>query len=595
MHGSRRFFISKSLLLGFLLCFFLSLLVLLSCAGKESAEDQKFSLLVDGFTDWYFKTSPVSATSNGAHQYDGELDDFSTDAILERGDALRSFLQELNTVDTTQLSFDNKMDFKILKDEIEGKLFNLEVLKPWEKSPLMYNYIVGGGIYSLISRDFAPLEQRLGNALSRLRKIPQLLEQAKANLNNPPEIFTQTVIRQNKGTMNLIKNDLMAAAENAPALKDSIIAESQKAVAALEDYQDFLENDLLPRSKGDFRLGEKLYKKKLRFTLNTDLESEEIVRRAEEEFKKVKKEMYETALPLHQEFFPDREHKETVEKLQNIIVREVLDEIAKDQPQPEKLVDVCKDIMDDLTQFVKEKDLIDLSGINPLTVDWTPEFSRGVAIAGLDSPGPLDKDMESYYRVSPVPKDWTEDEVKSYLREYNNWMLIDLSVHEAMPGHYVQLYYANQCPSMVRAIFGNGAFIEGWAIFSEWMVADQGFKNSDPRLELTRLKMYLRAVTNSILDAKLHTGKMSDQEAMKLMVEGAFQEESEAKGKLIRAKLTSTQLSTYFVGFQEVFNLYQDYKKEKGDEFSLKEFNHKLLSHGSPPTKYLREIILGGQ
>jgi len=258
------------------------------------------------------------------------------------------------------------------------------------------------------------------------------------------------------------------------------------------------------------------------------------------------------------------------------------------------LVTVCRGILDSLTQFVKDRDLVDLSGINPVKVDWEPEFSRGVAIAGLDAPGPLDKGMESYYRVSPIPEDWTQEEVESYLREYNNWMLIDLSVHEAMPGHYVQLHYANQCPSLVRAIFGSGSFLEGWAIFSEWMVVDQGFKNSNPRLKMMRLKMYLRAVTNSILDAKLHTGKMSDEEAMKLMVEGAFQEESEAKGKLIRAKLTSTQLSTYFVGFQEVFNLYQEYKKRKGKEFNLKEFNQKLLGHGSPPTKYLREIILGG-
>lgn len=565
MYTFQNFLNNKKLLCGFIFSLFLSFLILFNCAGRESSEDRKFSELVDRFMDWYFMTSPVSATYNGAHQYDGELEDFSSGVILAKGESLRFFLQELNTIDTTQLSFDNKMDYKILGDEIEGRLFRLEVLKPWEKSPLMYNYIVGGGIHSLISRDFAPLEQRLDNALSRLRKIPRLLNQAKANLKNPPEIFTQTVIKQNKGTINLIKNDLITAAEKVPALKDSIIAESKNVVTALEYYQNFLENDLLPRSKGDFRLGKKLYKKKLRFTLNTDLESEEIVRRAEEEFKRVKKEMYETALPLHQEFFPGRERKETGEKLENVVVREVLDEIGKDQPEPAELVEVCKDILGDLTQFVKDKNLIDLSDINPVKVDWEPEFSRGVAIAGLDSPGPLDKDMESYYRVSPVPEDWTDKEVESYLREYNNWMLIDLSVHEAMPGHYVQLYFSNQCPSMVRAIFGNGPFIEGWAIFSEWMIADQGFKNSDPRLELTRLKMYLRAVTNAILDAELHAGKMTDQEAMKLMVEGAFQEESEAKGKLIRAKLTSTQLSTYFVGFQEVFNLYQDYKKEKGE------------------------------
>jgi uncharacterized protein (DUF885 family) len=570
-------------------------LISFNYAGKDSVEDRKFSLLVDRFMDWYFQTSPVWATYNGAHQYDGELNDFSSESIHAKSESLRSFIQELNTIDTTQLSFDNKIDFKMLEDELEEQLFSHEVLKPWEKSPLMYNYIIGGSIYSLISRDFAPWDKRMRDALSRLRKIPRLLEQAKTNLKNPPEIFTETVIKQNKGTISLIKNDLIPASENAPSLKNSIITESEKVVAALEDYQNFLENDLLPRSKGDFRLGKELYKRKLRFTLDTDMESEEIVKRAELEFKKVKKEMYETALPLHQELFPGRKHRETGEELEEIVIKEVLDEIAKDYPKKEDLLEVCKDILDDLTQFVKEKDLIDLSGINPLRVEWEPEFSRGVAIAGLDAPGPLDKDMESYYRVSPVPEEWTKEEVESYLREYNNWMLIDLSVHEAMPGHYVQLYYANQCPSIIRGVFGNGPFIEGWAMFSEWMIADQGFKNSNPRLKLMRLKMYLRAVTNSILDAKLHAGSMTDEEAMKLMKEGAFQEESEARGKLIRAKLTSTQLSTYFVGFQEVFNLYLEYKKRKGEEFSIKEFNHKLLNYGSPPVKYLKEIILEGK
>ncbi len=583
---------NKNLQYCLLFCLFLSLLVLFNCAGEESAENQKFSTLVDNFIDWYFKTSPVWATYNGAHQFDGELDDFSPDAILDRRAALRSFIQKVNAIDTVQLNFDNKMDFRILEEELREQLFRLEVLKPWEKSPLMYNYIIGGSIYSLISREFAPREQRLQNVLSRLRKIPEFLEQAKGNLKDPPKIFTQTVIKQNKGTINLIKNDLIKAAEEVPALRDSIIAESEKAVAALEDYQSFLENDLLPRSKGDFRLGEKLYKRKLRFTLDTDMESEQIVQRAESEFKAVREEMYQAALPLHQEFFPEHKHRETGEKLEAIIIKEVMGEVGKDHPAKEDLVEVCRDILDDLTQFVKERDLMDLSGINPLTVEWEPEFSRGVAIAGLDSPGPLDKEMESYYRVSPIPEDWTEEEAESYLREYNNWMMIELSIHEAMPGHYVQGYYANRCPSMIRAVFGSGPFVEGWAMFAEWMMIDQGLKDSDPRLKLTMLKMYLRAVTNAILDARLHAGKMTDEEAMKLMIEGAFQEESEAKGKLVRAKLTSTQLSTYFVGFQEVFSLYQEYRQIKGEKFSFKEFNHKLLDHGSPPVKYLTEILL---
>jgi uncharacterized protein (DUF885 family) len=569
----------------------LILFVLFGCA-KKGAEDQKFKVLVDEFLDGYFKAHPVWATYNGEHKYDGLLDDYSPEAIQAEQNCLKSFLERMGTIDTTKLNDTNQVDFKILENEIHSQLLQSEELKPWEKSPVMYNYLMGGSINSLITRDFAPWGERLRNVLSRLRQIPRLLEQAKANLDNPAEINTKTAIGQNKGTINLIKNELSKVLDKSLGLKDSLIAESEKAVAVLEDYQEFLETDLLPRSKGDFRLGKGLYDKKLKYTLQSDLPSDEIVRRAEQEVKRVRKRMFDIAQPLHDKLFPTHKYKETGEKLENVIIKEVLDEIAKDHPKKDELLAVCRQIMKDLEDFVKEKDLVDLTGINPLEVEWEPEFSRGVAIAGLDAPGPLDKREKAFYRVSPIPEDWTKEQVESYLREYNNYMLVDLSVHEAMPGHYVQLFYANQFPSLVRAIFGNGAFIEGWAIYSERMIVNSGFMDFDPRFELQQLKMYLRAVINAILDAKIHSGDMTKEEAIKLMTEGGFQEMSEAEGKWVRALLTSTQLSTYFVGVQEVLDLEKDYKEKMGEKFSQKEFNQKLLSYSSPPTRFLREIIL---
>ncbi len=564
----------------------------LSTCVRKGAEDQKFKVLVDEFLDGYFKAHPVWATYNGEHKYDGLLDDYSQEAIQAEHNRLKSFLERMGTIDTTMLNDTNRVDLKILENEIRGQLLRYEEEKPWEMSPVMYNYLVGGSINSLITRDFAPWGERLGNVLSRLRQIPHLLEQAKANLDSPAEINTKTAIRQNKGTINLIKNELSKVLDKSLSLKDSLTAESQKVIAALEDYQEFLENDLLPRSKGDFRLGKELYDKKLRYTLQSELASDEIVRRAEQEAKRVRKRMLDIAQPLHDKLFPTHRHKETGERLENVIIKEVLDEIAKDHSKKDELLAVCRQIMKDLENFVKEKDLVDLTGINPLEVEWEPEFSRGIAVAGLDAPGPLDKEQKTFYRVSPLPDDWSKEQVESYLREYNNYMLVDLSVHEAMPGHYVQLFYANRFPSLVRAIFGNGAFIEGWAMYSERMMVNAGFMNFDPRYELQRLKMYLRAVINSILDARIHAGDMTKDEAIKLMTEGGFQERSEAEGKWIRACLTSTQLSTYFVGIQEILDLERDYKEKVGDEFSQKEFNQKLLSYGSPPTRFLREVIL---
>lgn len=580
----------------FLLFIFLSAMVLLSMeqsgCTRVSVEDRKFSKMVDEFFEYYLRVNPTWATGIGAHQYDGLLDDLGQDAIEARTQNLRSYLERMQEIDTTGLSLANKIDYQILGNNIRRELFELEELRGWQRNPLLYNYIIGGSIYSLICRNFAPCDERLANVISRLRQIPRLLKQAKANLDNPPRIYTETAIKQNRGTIKLIREDLAKLADSVPRLKKELEVEIQKVVTALEGYQKFLENELLPRSKGNFRLGNELYRKKLRYTLQSDLTPEEIVERAEKEYVRVREEMYQLALPIHQQVYYDHKHKEKGEALKNIVIREVLNLIAGEHPQKDELLDVCRKILNDLEKFVKNKEIIDLSGINPLVVEWQPEFSRGVTVAGLDAPGPLDRKQQSFYRVSPIPEDWTADQIESFLREYNYYMLQDLSIHEAIPGHYVQLYYANRFPSLVRTIFGSGTFIEGWAVYAERMMLEEGYGNFDPKLKLMQLKMYLRSIINAIIDVKIHTQNMSKREAMRLMIEGGFQEESEARDKWIRACLTSAQLTTYFVGVQEVLDLKKEYKKLKGDKFNLKEFHEKLLSYGSPPIKYLRQILL---
>lgn len=565
-----------------------------NCERKEM-EDHTFQQLVDEFLEGFFEAHPVWATYIGDHRYDHLIDDYSTEAVQAEILRLRLFGERIKSIDTLRLNPTNKVDFKILENEINAQLLRYEELRPFERSPVMYSYLIGGSINSLISREYAPLRQRLTAAMYRLRRLPALVRQAKGNLKNPPEVQTRTAIRQNRGNINLIKNDLAKVVERLPGWKDTLDHPMKIGIGTLEDYQTFLEEELLPRSNGEFRLGKKLFEKKLKVTLQSDLSPDEIVKMAEAELVSVRKRMFELAQPLHEKMFPGRQLKETGRELQNVVIKEVLDEIAKDHPKKDELLAVCRQNLKELEEFVREKDLVDLTGINPLEVDWTPEFSRGVAVAGLDSPGPLDKDQKSFYRVSPVPDDWTKEQEESYLREYNHYMLKDLSVHEAMPGHYVQLFYANQFPSMVRSIFGSGPFIEGWAVYSERMMVHAGYMNYDPRMELTQLKMYVRAVINAILDAKIHTGNMSKEEAIKLMVEEGFQERSEAEGKWIRASLTSTQLSTYFVGFQEIMDLERAYREKVGDDFSQKEFNQKLLSYGSPPVRFLREIIMEGE
>jgi uncharacterized protein (DUF885 family) len=564
-----------------------------NCKREDTTmEDQKFQQLVNEFLEGYYQAHPVWATYIGEHRYDGLLDDYSFQGIQVETMRLRLFVEKIKSIDVSKLNLVNQVDFKILENEINDQLLRYEELKPYENNPVMYSYLIGGAINSLITRDFAPLEQRLQSVSSRLKLLPTMLRDIKANFKNPPEICTQTAIRQNQGNINLIKNDLARILEDHPEMKEIMQNPMKIAIRELETYQNFLEKKLMPKSTGDFRLGKELFEKKLKYTLQSDLTSDEIIRRAEAEMIATRKRMFQLAQPLHEKMFPGRELKEEGKELENLVIKEVLDEIAKDHPKKDELLEVCRQNLKEQEKFVREKDLLDLTGINPLEVDWEPEFSRGVAVAGLDSPGPLDKNLKSYFRVSPIPDDWTEEQTESFLREYNSYMLKDLCIHEAMPGHYVQGFYDNRSPSLLSTIFGNGPFVEGWAIYSEKLMTDAGYLDNDPRMELTRLKLYLRAIINAIIDPKIHAGNMTKGEAIRLMTEEGFQELSEAEGKWVRASLTSTQLSTYFVGFQEVLDLEKAYREKVGENFSQKEFNQKLLSHGSLPVRFLKEIIL---
>ncbi|HEX7400849.1 MAG TPA: DUF885 domain-containing protein [candidate division Zixibacteria bacterium] len=555
-------------------------------------EDQKFNTLVNEYLEAFYQASPVWATYVGEHKYDHRLDDYSQEAIKEEIVRLSLFKQKLDYIDTLKLNLTNQADYQILWNGIEDQLLHSLELKPWENSPVMYTYLIGGSINSLISRDFAPLKDRLSSVASRLKCLPILVQQAKDNLKNPPEIQTQTAIRQNLGNINLIKNDLTKLLEQAPEMKDTLLEPMDRVVKVLESFQAFLEQDLLPQSTGDFRLGRELFEKKLKYTLESDLSPEEVVKRAEQELTLVRQRMFQLAQPLHGQMFPGHKHGQTGQQLENQIIKEVLDSIAYDHPAKDELLTVCRQDLKAQEDFVRQMDLVDLTGINPLEVDWEPEFARGIAIAGLDSPGPLDKNQKSFFRVSPIPEDWTKEQEESYLREYNSYMLKELCIHEAMPGHYVQGFYNNKFPSLLRRIFGSGTFVEGWAMYAERMMIQAGYLNNDPRMELTQLKMYLKAIINAILDNKIHAGYMTREESVEFMTEEGFQEQSEAEGKWVRAVLTSTQLSTYFVGFQEIMDLEKAYREKVGDKFSRKEFSQKLLSCGAPPVRVLREIIL---
>jgi uncharacterized protein (DUF885 family) len=553
--------------------------------------DSMFVELSKRYFAWHFSVNPVSATFNGVHEFDGEMNDLSPAGIDEEQKTAARFLDELSDIPLSDLSPLHRYDYLILRDHVRRKLFSLSELRAWENSPLFYTQLVGGSIRSLLSRDFAPWDVRLKNAVSRLGELPELLAQAKVNLKSPSRINTETAIRQNAGCISLIEGDLKKAGGNCPELQPSLEKASEVAVQALESFGAYLEQELLERSTVDYRLGQELYTKKLAHTLNSDVVPEELASMAWQEYKEVRKEIIEISRKLHGELYGEQAAQEA-DKTDNEIAREVYSKIAEDHCEPDELLERCKEYLAELELFIREQDLITLPLGEELEMEWTPEFERGIAIAGLESPGPLDKGLKTFFYVAPVPEDWSDEQVESYLREYNDYLLKILCIHEGLPGHYVQGAYANRFPSLVRAVLGSGVFVEGWAVYTERMMLAAGYGGGDPRLKLSQLKFYLRAVINTIIDVGLHTGTMTEEEALELMINGGFQEESEARGKIVRASLTSTQLVTYFVGLQGVVEIERLYREKHGSSFTPKAFNERLLSFGSPPLAYLKEMVL---
>jgi uncharacterized protein (DUF885 family) len=564
-------------------------LVLAGCS-RETREDREFSNLSDDFLAWFFEAHPVTATAEGEHRHDGRIDDLGVDARSAELESLRSYLSRLEAIDHERLSRDNGIDAAILRNRIDRMIFSLEKTMDWKRNPLLYTRLLGNSIYLLIARDFAPLEARLRSAESRLGEFPRIVEQAIQNLDNPPTLHTETAIRQNRGTIALLDRDLRTEAQKSGIEMAPFEEALGAALEALGRFQDYLEDDLYFQSKGDFRLGGDLYREKLRLTLMTDMTSEKVLEMAQVEKARLHDEMFALAAPIYLEMNPGEKIDGVSPEHKMKIIRAVLDEIARSHPEPEKLLDACKAGYAETERFVREQGIITLPE-EPLEIIWAPEFSRGVAVAGLRSPGPLDRGMKAFYVVSPPPEDWTDAQVESFLREYNDEMIRILTIHEAMPGHYVQLAYANRFPSLLRAVFSSGTFVEGWAVYTERMMLEEGFGNQNPRLWLQRKKFYLRAVINAILDAGVHMGGMSEYEAMKLMIEEGFQEESEAAGKWRRACLTSAQLSTYFVGYREVSAIRERAELEWGEKFDLGKFHEKLLGYGSPPPRLVEELL----
>ena len=568
-----------------LLYILLVLTASLSCSLLPQKQDAEFISLAENYIQELLESYPEIATQLGDHRYDHLLNDYSAEAVRKSIVWAKKTLNDLSMIDPSRLSQANAVDYEILRNQLEFSIWSASELREHEWNPMHYN--VGNALYSLLAREYAPLPERLKSLKQRLEGIPEIIAAAKTVLSNPPEIHTRTAILQNDGAISLIRK-LDEMLGEAPEMEEELAPAREQAIKVLVEYGIWLRQELLPQSRRDFRIGEEKYRKKLSFMLHSDLSMEEILSRAQQRLAELQAELYKTALPLYQQSNPGADNKEQEDR--KAVIRAVLDELANSHPTDKTIVDDAKQCLEEVTAFTREKNLVTVPE-EPLQIILMPEFRRGVSTAYCDSPGPLEKDGETFYAIAPTPDEWSEQRALSFYREYNDYMLQDLSIHEAIPGHYLQIAHSNrlEAPTLLRAIFYSGSFVEGWAVYAEQVMAEHGYGGA--QFKMQQLKMLTRAVINSILDQKIHAGTMTEQEAMDMMMLDGYQEEGEAAGKWKRAQLTSTQLSTYFVGIAEHNDIRNAWEQQHGKITDWKAYHDHILSFGSPPAKFVRSLI----
>lgn len=561
----------------------------------DAAVDAAFADLSKRALDTWMQLSPVSATQIGDHRYDSELDDLSAAGQQKTLAAYKALLGELDKIEVAKLGRENQVDAAILRNQLQSEIWNAEVLQSGKWDPQLYNGIAGSAIYGLMAREFAPLPERLKSATARMEKLPAIFAQARENLDpaRVPKIHAETVAKQNKGILSIVDTFITPHIGELPqADQQRLQAAIDGLKKAVDEQQTWLDKTLVPNAKGDFRIGAEKYDQKLKFALSSSLSRQEIGERARAELKRVREDMYGIAQTVLKDKpgAPEMPAQPTDEQQQKAI-EAALELAYADKPARDKVVDDAKAALEQSTAFVREHDLMTLPDA-PVDIILMPEFQRGVAVAYCDSPGPLDKNLKTFYAVSPIPDDWNDKQVDSFLREYNSRMIHLLSIHEGTPGHYLEGWHSAKFPSTLRAVLRSGLFAEGWAVYTERMMQEQGYLNNDPLFHLVQLKFYLRTISNAILDQGVHVDNWDREKAMHLMTHDAFQQESEASGKWVRAQLTSAQLPTYFVGAQEHFDTRKAMQDKLGDKFNLKAYHDQMLSYGAPPVRFARQLML---
>ena len=564
-------------------------------APRVAPADARFEGLGQRFIASATRLSPTEATVLGEHRYDTLLPDVTAAGRAARAAEWRAILAEMVKLDRRWLSRANQVDYALLDNELRYRLWANDVSQDWAWNPQIYNDAAAGALYGLAARDFAPWDVRLQSATARMEALPAFLLETRRQLvpARVPKIFAETVAKQNAGIVEIAEGMLAPHKDTlTPADRARFEAALGKLKSAVADQQKWLEKELVPQASGDFRLGPTLYDQKMKFALVSDITRPQLKAKALKAKAETRAEMYtlarrvlagRTDLALPEAPSPAQ---------QQAAIEAALKLSYAKHPPRAQLEQRARETLAEATAFVAAKGFVRMPD-GPVKVITMPKFQQGNAVAYNDPPGPLEKGLQNFYAVSPIPDEWSDAQATSFLSEYNDYMIHDLSIHEAMPGHYLQLDHSNRNPSVLRAYLGSGPFVEGWAVYAEGVMKDEGYLGGDPLFQLTVLKMRLRSITNTLLDIGIQTEGMSRESAMDLMMQGAFQQEREAAGKWVRANLSSAQLLSYFTGYEEHRALRAEAERRWGKGFTLRRYHDTVLSYGSPPAKYVRELMFG--
>jgi uncharacterized protein (DUF885 family) len=580
----------------------------------ESEARTKFAQMTDQFVKESLALSPVNATQAGYHKHrdpktgetinlDAQLDDVGPQGVAAQRKFYRAWRHRFQTeAPVASLDAQDAADYRLIDDQIAVSLLDFEHIQSYKHNPTGYVELIGNAMFLPLTQEYASKEVRVGDVILRIGQIPHFIEQARSELTDSDPIFISAAVEENEGNINLVDSVATDIPAGSP-LKTQYEKVAPAAKKALTDFNDWMTNDLAkrPASGRTWRLGKEWYDEKFHYVMETSITPEHLLADAEASVKVIRAEMLQLALPLYKQMYPGQDDYGTLpaRERENKIIAAVLTKISDEHPQRDQLIEAVKADLEGITHFIREKRIVSLGSRDNLKVIPTPEFMRGsYSVAGFHSAPPLEPTAEAQYWVTPIDPKMPEAKAESKLREYNSYTLKWLTIHEALPGHYVQAEHADDVEPpnrrVLRGIFGNGAYVEGWAEYIADVMTEEGYLDHSPKFGLVRRKILLRAVSNSILDIRLQTMNMTDQQAMDLMLNDTFQTQAEAEGKLRRAKLTSTQLPTYFVGIRQWWELRKKYQAAKGSAFNLEEFHNKALDQGPLPIEYLEKIILPG-